>query len=157
MQCINYNGCLSDFFPISYGVRQGSILGPILFLIYINVFVQGSDLLSVILFADDTSAVYSSENPQDATETMTHELTKLYEWFCANRLSLNVSKTEALLIKPYFPSNQNVNDRVIIKISGIPADIVGKVTFLGFFFNSHLNWVSHIDHLSKKLWYNQPY
>lgn len=116
MPCVNYNGCLLNFLPVSCGVPHGPILGPILFLIYINDLVQASDLLSIILFADDTSAVYSSENPQDAAETMTHELTKIYEWFCANRQSLNVSRTKALLIKQYSHTKRNVNDRVIIKI-----------------------------------------
>ena len=79
------------------GVPQGSILGPLLFLIFINDFCHSTPLLEAILFADDTNLFYSHNNVKELFRTMNAELSHLNDWSCANKLSLNTDKTKHVL------------------------------------------------------------
>ena len=76
------------------GVPQGSILGPLLFLLYINDLQFASDLLDPIMFADDTNLFYSNKDINTAFLKVNDELQKINEWFISNKLSLNVKKTK---------------------------------------------------------------
>ena len=78
-------------------VPQGSILGPLLFLIFINDLWYSKPLLEIILFADDTNLFYSHNNVKDVFKTMNAELSHLNDWFCENKLSLNTDKTRYIL------------------------------------------------------------
>ena len=89
-----YNNVSSDLRNISCGVPQDSILGPLLFIIYVNDITNASSILHFILFADDTNLFYSNHNIYDLVSTVNSELSKLCEWFRANRLSLNVKKNK---------------------------------------------------------------
>ena len=75
-------------------VPQDSILGPLLFLIFINNLYNSTPLLKTILFFDDTNLFYSHNNIKELLITMNAELSHLNEWFCANKLSLNIDKTK---------------------------------------------------------------
>ena len=79
------------------GVPQGSILGPKLFILYINDIVQVSDKLKFIIFADDTNAFCSGDNVINVAKIVSSELNKLKVWFYINKLSLNVSKTNNMM------------------------------------------------------------
>ena len=96
-QFVIWENEMSTSLPITCGVPQGSILGPILFLLYINDIYRSSSLLSFILFADDTSLFYSSANLTQAIAVVNEELCKLSLWFNCNRLSLNLKKTYSML------------------------------------------------------------
>ena len=95
-QCVSYNGSFSDTLPITCGVPQGSILGPLLFLLYINDVHACSDLLYFILFADDTNIFCTDTDWYRLCNIVNNELCKLDIWFRANRLSLNVAQTHYL-------------------------------------------------------------
>ena len=89
---------------ITCGVPQGSILGPLLFIIYINDIVNSSPLLNYIMFADDTNIFYSHKSIDTLNNILNIELTKVSEWFKSNKLSLNISKTKLHTFqKPQFP------------------------------------------------------
>ena len=75
---------------IQCGVPQGSVLGPLLFLIYINDLYNVSDVLDFILFADDTNILFSHNDMKFLSETINNELTKLTQWFLATKLSINL-------------------------------------------------------------------
>ncbi len=84
---------------ITDGVPQGSILGPLLFILYINDIEKSSDLLKFYLFADDTSVFYSDKSIDKIQQIVNSELQNIYNWLLANKLSLNVKKTKVLLFR----------------------------------------------------------
>ena len=92
-QYVNYNNTSSDMKLITCGIPQGSILGPLLFLLYINDIASVSSILFSILLADDTKLFYSSQKLQELSAVVNNELSKMIEWLNANRLSLNIDKT----------------------------------------------------------------
>ena len=83
----------TNYKTVKCGVPQGSILGPLLFLLYINDLQFASDLLDPIMFADDTNLFYSNKDINTAFLKVNDELQKINEWFISNKLSLNVKKT----------------------------------------------------------------
>ena len=97
-QYVFYNGVSSDVAPFTCGVPQGSVLGPLLFLIYINDLPNISKKLSFFLFADDTNIDYESSNLKELESTVNKELKLLSLWLNLNRLALNVSKTILLFL-----------------------------------------------------------
>jgi len=88
-QYVSYNKCESQSKQIVCGVPQGSILGPLLFILYVNDIVHTSKLLDFILFADDTTILYSSENISSKIRLINRELGEVSNWFKANKLSVN--------------------------------------------------------------------
>ena len=102
--CIN--GRNSDSLSITCGTPQGSILGPLLFLLYINDLPDASKLLSFHLFADDTDIYFSHKNHNDLELILNQELQAVAEWMKSNRPALSISKTNFVLfhskrLKPY--------------------------------------------------------
>ena len=99
-QYVNYNNTTSNMKQIVYGVPQGSILWPLLFLLYINDISSVSNVFSSLLFADDTTLLYSSNNLQELSATVNNELSHIMQWLNANRLSLNIEKTNVMIFRP---------------------------------------------------------
>ena len=87
----------SDTRNVNCGVPQGSIQGPLLFILYINDFSNVSDILWYVLFADDTNVFLNGKNIKIILNIMQLELTKLYNWLLANKLTLNISKTHFMV------------------------------------------------------------
>ena len=116
-QFVNILGCSSELLDVICGVPHGSILGPTLFIPYINDICNVSNLVKFILFADDTIIFCSGENQLELECMLNRELAKLCKWFTANKLSLNLSKTSYMLFRnrpPYddlnvFTENERIN------------------------------------------------
>jgi len=92
-QCVTIHSELSTYATITCGVPQGSILGPLLFILYINDVVNSSKLLKFVMFADDTNVFYSHKNLSELIATANPELGKIINWLRINKLSLNIKKT----------------------------------------------------------------
>ena len=95
-QYVVYNETRSEFGSISTGVPQGSILGPLLFIIYINDIAQSTSHFNFITYADDTT-LCGAQTSHNVAKTTEHELNKVTEWLKINKLSLNVEKTKAMV------------------------------------------------------------
>ena len=141
---------MSSVRRIKCGIPQGSILGPLLFLIYINDFPQCLNHATARLFADDTNLTVAGISIQEIESNMNRDLAYVNEWLLANKLSLNVVKTEFILIG----SAQKLNSIVIqpnIEINQVKINQVGNATVLGVEIDDRLSWDSHIDKVAKKV------
>ena len=145
-QCTESNGTFSDIEVTKCGVPQGSILGPLLFLIYINDIVKLSKILKFYLFADDTTLFYSSKNKADTEYILNNEIANVTEWLISNRLSPN-SKKSCYLTFSLIKSNHHTN----IKINGQPIEERTKAKYLGVFIDNKLTWKDHLKHINCKL------
>jgi len=143
------NGALSKFALIKYGVPQGSNLGPILFLLYINDLALISPTLFFILFADDTNVFYSHGSWQELARIVYKELSKIADWFCANKLTLNLDKTNFILFRSHRKAPPG--DNLDLLINNTPIEQVESAKFLGVHIDQHLTWSIHINHISAKI------
>ena len=107
------NGELSNSSPLTCGIPQGSSLGPLLFLIYINDLPNCLDMAQPRMFADDTSVSYASDSLDEIQNVINSELKNLNSWLIANRLSLNITKTEFMIIGSRQRMNATQNDIAI--------------------------------------------
>jgi len=147
-QRVTCNGAFSKIGLITHGVPQGSNLGPLLFLLYINDLSSVSTTLYFILFADDTNIFYSNKSHAELSEVVNRELTKLSSWFLANRLTLNVGKTNFINFKSHRKIKPIIWD---LSIEGQPITQVDSTKFLGVFLDQHLSWKTHINYISQKI------
>ena len=146
-QLVNYYGYESDLITIKCGVPQGSILGPLLFLLYINDLPQVSEYFMPILFADDTNLFATGYNLNDIVSEINTEIANIYAWVKANKLSLNIDKTNFMLFTPKCVP-WSING---IFIDGNKIMEVTETKFLGVIIDCKLNWSPHITYISKKV------
>ena len=92
-----YNHCKLESNTITYGVPQNSILGPLLFILYLNDIEYSSNILSFYIYADDTNIIVSDKTVDNLILTVNHELSQVSSWFKSNRLSLNIDKTNYIM------------------------------------------------------------
>ena len=112
-QYVYSNGESSQLKDITCGVPQGSVLWPLLFLIYINDLPNISKLLQFFLFADDTNIYYEAESSEQLEQVINKELKKLHTWLMVNRLSLNMDKTNYYIM--FHPYNKPINHTITLK------------------------------------------
>ena len=127
-QFVSVNGSTSDYLEVSYGVPQGSVLGPLLFLIYINDLPSVSKVLSFYVFADDTNIFYSSRDLITLQKVMNRELKKVKKWLDANQLALNIDKTKFVI---FHSPQKTIAEQRIIKFMKKKIQRKISVKFLG--------------------------
>ena len=148
-QQVKCNGFYSTFQLIKFGVPQGSILGPLLFILYINDLPNSSSLLEFVLFADDSNVFLSHSSYDDLIRLLNEELLNISRWFKVNMLSLNLNKTNYILFSSNRKACPNSLGTVIIDAKEIPQ--VSSVKFLGVYVDQHLTWKTHIEQISRKI------
>ena len=139
------------------GVPQGSILGPLLFIIYMNDICESSALFDFILYADDTTLSaplgefrFSSTGENPSHPTINLELNKIFKWLTANKLSLNVDKTKFMIF--HFPQHKLDKSRIpLIEINGVTIQQVHDFNFLGITITDTLSWHAHIEKIATKI------
>ena len=148
-QMISVNGFDSELRDVLCGVPQGSSLGPLLFLIYINDFRMCLHKTESGHFADDTFILFGSDKLGTIESTVNYELKLVSRWLRLNKLSLNTKKNELI----FFRSKQHLLNYadITIKFNGIKLTPVDYVKYLGIFIDKYLSWNYHIMQLSKKL------
>ena len=146
-QFVHLYGIDSKIKNITCGVPQGSVLGPLLFQLYINDLPNISKKLKFYLFADDTNIYFEASDLVLLEKIVNKELQKLYEWLCLNRLSLNISKTNFVI----FHAINKPNNNVTILINKQAIHEVKYVKYLGILIDSHLTFKDHINELNKKI------
>ena len=148
MQQVSVNGVLSDLLKVNFGVSQRLVLGPLLFLLYINDLHNSIRFSSPFHFADDTGLLNIQDNMCAIDKTLNKDLREFSFWLNANKIALNVAKTEIIFSKT---SNKNYDADLIKKLCRKIINASLYVKYLGVFIDENLNWKRHINEISTKL------
>ena len=148
-QYTNINNTLSDPIEIKMGVPQGSILGPIIFICYVNDLPKFCNNTISFLYADDTALLTKGRNINMIRDNLQLDFNHLLKWFAANRLCINTSKTKTMLFcgnrSPYKEIKLNIND------GSERIEEVDTFKYLGLYLDRHLCFNDHIDKIIKKV------
>ena len=139
---------ISQWETVKTGVPQGSVLGPLLFLIYINDLPRDSEGVCITLFADDTSIVVNEANQGKIKEKINETIDNLNSWFYANKLYLNIEKTN---IMQFTKHKLDELDNMEITLNTHTINNVSDLNFLGLIVDGRLNWSEHIKKLENRL------
>ena len=147
-QSVFINGAYSNEIIVKHGVPQGSVLGPLLFILYINDLNKALKYSQTIHFADDTSLILENNSLKQMKKYLNFDLKNLSNWLDANKISLNTSKTELLLFRH---PNKNINYNLKAKLNGKLLRQSKYVKYLGLYIDHHLNWNHNTNILSSRL------
>ena len=145
-----FKGKISSPRKITCGVPQGSILGPLLFLLYINDLPCSLHFSTPRMYADDTNITTSGSSLNNIIYSVDRDLISIRDWLLANKLSLNVSKTEQLFIAP----DSNISKIACapqIFMDGKPIGRVRSAKSVGVYIDERLSWDDHVNYLSKRI------
>ena len=148
-QYVDLNGVKSNPEKIPVGVPQGSILGPLLFLIYVNDLPASLDKLTPVIFADDTNLVIRGENLLDLVRTLNSDLATLNDYFKANKLKLNIDKTKMVCFRK--KGSEFQEEDLLVTLDGIQLQRENAATFLGITIDEHLSWETHCNNVANKM------
>ena len=148
-QFVVIDGSQSGMLSLSTGVPQGSILGPLLFLIYMNDIPNSSDNFTFILYADDTTLYSCIQLPSSTLNHINDELDKVYAWLAINKLSLNMNKTKYMIFHAINKSIEGIIPNLVI--NGIQIHRVNSFNFLGLNLHENMSWKTHTEFVANKL------
>ena len=153
MQYVQIGETESQKLPTVIGVPQGSILGPLLFNIFINDLISSGSVFDLVMYADDTTLVSTLEafgdrrDPENIQRNINSELAKIYEWLSLNCLNLNVNKSKFMV----FHKHPKVIPDLRIQMNNVEIDRVSEFNFLGVIVDEHITWKPHIEKIRVKI------
>ena len=147
-QYVFFNNKSSSMLDIQCGVPQGYILGPLLFLIYVNDIINSSSILSFIMFADDTNISFSHKNLPELIATLNSELSNISSWFKCNKLSLYISKTNYMHFQT---THLNPEFQYNVKIDDLSLEQKDSTRFLGIIIDKNLSWNQHLSSIYSQI------
>ena len=133
---------------ITHGVPRGSVLGPLLFMIFINDLNHAVIHSTTHLFADDTSSIYVDDSLTKINKHINYDLKQINICFRANKIALHASKTEIVLFRSKF---KEIKKHLNFRVSGQQIEPKKQVKYLGVILDEHLNWETHLSTLRSKL------
>ena len=153
-QKVVIEGKLSDPLPVTSGVPQGSILGPLLFIIFVNdlpIHTGNPDAMHI--YADDTTQVAAGKTVTDVAVDLEQDLSKIDHWATVNRMALNTDKTKTMLIcsRPKSKVIEENNEQLRVRVNNKNIESVNTTKLLGIYLDRNLTWNDHVDVTSRKI------
>ena len=148
-QSVNVNRTYSDTSDLLLGVPQESVLGPLLFIVFINDLPSVVHRCKIVLYADDTALFFSGRNIQTIQSALQEDLNAMGELFSLNRLLVNCDKTNVML----FGSKQRLarSQGLSLFLLGKLLELSNAVKYLGLIFDASMDWHEHINSISNKV------
>ena len=150
-QQVSINNTRSGFKPISCGVPQGSILGPLLFLLFINDLPLFTSNVLTDMYADDTTLYFIHRSLEAIERNLQIALNELNIWCKNNGMVLNTAKTKVMLITTKQKRNGLVNDKIELNCNNDQIQTITSSKILGVFVDNNLCWSEHVKHITKKI------
>lgn len=147
-QVVSIGNAFSNVRPLVSGVPQGSILGPLLFNMYINDIISISSSAKFVIYADDTSIFFSGQNLNELIHTCNNTMKLLERWSQANYMRVNETKTKAVIFRP---KNKQLPVHDVITLNSRPIEIVDSFKCLGVVFSASMTWENHVNNVIAKL------
>ena len=147
-QFTDVNGSHSKTKPITHGVPQGSVLGPLLFILFINDLHKSVKFSQVNHFADDTNLLLIDKSLKKINKHINHDLALITHWLRSNKISLNTSKTEIIIFRS---KRKEIKKLLNFRLNGQKIPISTKVKYLGVILDQHLDWKEHLSYILPKL------
>ena len=150
-QFIKFNNKNTNLEIIRCGIPQGSLLGPLLFLIFVNDLKKSTKFLDPIMFADATDLFYSNKDINTLFKIANEELNEINEWFRANKLSINAGKTKYIFFHKQQDGKKVPQKLPMLVLNNTTLERVNSIKFLGVVLDENINWNRHIELVENKI------